>query len=226
MKLAIKAGATAHKVVLAPNGIGIDDVENAGEDIHVEGITGSKPSRLRMLYVGRLSAEKGVKTLLAACGLLTKWKVDYSLTVVGTGPRGKTLSDLAHRSGISNRIKFVRPVPRGHLGAYYRSTDVLCVPSLDEPLGNVVLEGLISGCLVVGSELGGIRFIISDGIDGYLVPPDKPRKWAEKLFFISENKGNFGSLVNNGREMVRRRFDWENIVLGMHEAISKTIARG
>jgi glycosyltransferase involved in cell wall biosynthesis len=75
----------------------------------------------------------------------------------------------------------------------------------------------------VGSEVGGIRFIISDGVDGYLVPPAKPRKWAEKLRFILDNRGKFDSLVNNGREMVGRRFSWESIVLDMHESISRTL---
>ncbi len=223
MNLAIKAGGAAEKVVLAPNGIGKEDIGIFGEDIDMKAITDGEQGRLRILYVGRLSVEKGVDTLLAACEFLTKWQIDYSLTLVGDGPRSTELSDLAERTGIADRVNFVGSIPREHLGAYYRTTDILCVPSLDEAFGNVVLEGLISGCLVVGSELGGIRFIISDGVDGYLVPPDKPRKWAEKLTFISENKDKLDSLVKNGREMVGRRFNWDNIVLDMHEAISRTL---
>jgi len=223
-KLAIKAGATAHQVILAPNGIENGDIGICGESIDVARKIGGEPNGIRILYVGRFSAEKGVDTLIAACGLLAKWKVDYSLTLVGGGARSKELSDLAERTGIADRVEFVSSVPREQLGAFYRATDILCVPSLDEPFGNVVLEGLISGCLVVGSELGGIRFIISDGIDGYLVPAAEPRKWAEKLKFISDNKGDLNSLLENGREMVSRRFDWENIVLDMHKSISRTLA--
>ena len=224
MKLAIEAGAAAHKVVLAPNGIEKTEIGIAGDGIDTKRTPGGDSGELRILYVGRLSAEKGVDTLLAACELLMTWKIDYSLTVVGDGPRSKELSDLAKQIGIADRVRFVGSVPREDLGTYYRATDILCVPSLDEPFGNVVLEGLLSGCLVVGSELGGIRFIISDGIDGYLVPPAKPLKWAEKLIFISENREELNSLVKNGRDMVGKRFDWKNIVLDMHEAISRTIA--
>ena len=224
MNLAFGAGASAQNVVLAPNGIIKEDLDSAGVHVRTEEVAGRERNRLRILYIGRLSTEKGVDTLFAACEQLAKWKVDYSLTVIGDGPRSKSLSGLAQRTGIANRVKFLKAVPRGHLGAYYRSTDVLCVPSSDEPLGNVVLEGLVSGCLVVGSEVGGIRFIISDGVDGYLVPPEMPLKWAEKLLYISENKGSLGSLSKEGQDMVSRRFDWEKIVLEMHDAISRAIA--
>jgi glycosyltransferase involved in cell wall biosynthesis len=200
--LAIGAGATAHRVVLAPNGIRRQDIGIVCGDYGMVGILEVAPSRLRILYVGRLSVEKGVDTLLAACGILSKWKVSYSLT-----------------------LDFVGSVKRENLGAYYRAADVLCVPSLDEPFGNVILEALVGGCTVVGSEVGGIPFIISDGVDGYLVPPNDPQKWAKKLRLISEDKGRLDGLVKNGREMVERRFSWENIVRGMHEAISKTLAQ-
>jgi glycosyltransferase involved in cell wall biosynthesis len=223
--LAIGAGATAHRVVLAPNGIRRQDIGIVCGDYGMVGILEVAPSRLRILYVGRLSVEKGVDTLLAACGILSKWKVSYSLTLVGDGPRSEELSDLTEHTGIRNCVNFVGSVKRENLGAYYRAADVLCVPSLDEPFGNVILEALVGGCTVVGSEVGGIPFIISDGVDGYLVPPNDPQKWAKKLRLISEDKGRLDGLVKNGREMVERRFSWENIVRGMHEAISKTLAQ-
>ena len=212
------------RVKIIPNGIHLEEFKSSPDPQKFLKYANLPESKSIILYVGRLSVEKGVDTLLAACELLMTRNIDYSLTVVGDGPRSKELSDLAKQIGIADRVRFVGSVPREDLGAYYRATDILCVPSLDEPFGNVVLEGLLSGCLVVGSELGGIRFIISDGIDGYLVPPAKPLKWAEKLIFISENREELNSLVKNGRDMVGKRFDWKNIVLDMHEAISRTIA--
>jgi glycosyltransferase involved in cell wall biosynthesis len=223
--LAIRAGAAAHRVVLAPNGIRRQDIEIVCGDNDTVGIPEVVPSRLRILYVGRLSVEKGVDTLLAACKILTEWETEYSLTLVGDGPSREELSDLAQHAGIANCVNFVGSVNREHVGAHYRVADVLCVPSLDEPFGNVVLEGLVGGCVVVGSEVGGIRFIITDGVDGYLVPPEKPQKWAEKLRFVSENRNQLDGLVRNGQEMVDRRFGWESIVHGMHEAISRTLVQ-
>ena len=220
-ELAIGAGAAASKLVLAPNGIRREDIGICSEDVDAARPTEAGPGRLRILYVGRLSVEKGVDTLLAACEFLTKWKIEYSLTLVGDGPRSEELAELTERNGIANSVKFVGQVPLGQLGGYYRAAEILCVPSLDEPFGSVILEGLVSGCLVVGSDVGGIRFIISDGVDGYLVPPAKPRELAEKLRLISEHKSEQSALSKNAREMVGRRFCWENIVLGMHEAISR-----
>jgi glycosyltransferase involved in cell wall biosynthesis len=225
IELAVKAGAAADRVVLAPNGIRRADVGICSEDINPAGTTAAETRRLRILYVGRLSVEKGVDTLLAACEFLTEWKVNYFLTIVGDGPCGEELSHLVERYGIAKSVKFVGAIPREHLGKYYLATDILCVPSLDEPLGNVVLEGLVSGCLVLGSEVGGIRFIISDAVDGYLVPPAKPEKWAAKLKFVSENRSGRDVLVESAREMVGRRFCWEKIARDIHEAVSRVVVK-
>lgn len=221
---AIKAGTPENRIVITPNGVRRDDFEAICTEI--DGVRSAESSipMLRMLYVGRLSPEKGVSSLLTACQLLAEWKVDYSLTVVGDGPEYNQLNEQVIRSGISRSVKFVRPVPRKHLAAYYRAADVLCVPSIDEALGNVVLEGIICGCPVVGSDVGGIRFIISDGKTGYLVPADQPKQWAEKLKSILENKEELESIAQNGRKMVEMRFNWKDIVFRMDKAIARTVA--
>jgi glycosyltransferase involved in cell wall biosynthesis len=224
VECAIRAGAPANRVVLTPNGIQREDVGAANREVESAKIATCDPLTLKLLYVGRLSVEKGVITLLRACRFLADWKVEYSLTVIGDGPEVNKLSDLVTRSGILDNVKFVNSVPRERLGGYYRAADILCVPSLDEPLGNVVLEGLICGCPVVGSDVGGIRFIISDGETGYLVSAAKPKRWAEKLKFIAENKDTLKSIAENGRKMVERRFDWKNIMRHMHESIARILA--
>jgi glycosyltransferase involved in cell wall biosynthesis len=223
--LAVNAGARTEKVVVTPNGIESKDIGIPGTSIHSEARGSQVDSILNLLYVGRFSVEKGVEVLLGACGILSEWNVDFSLTLVGDGPEQEKLSDLAKDLGITNRVTFVGSVPRQKLGALYRSSDMLCVPSLDEPLGNVVLEGLIGGCLVLGSDVGGISFILTDGVDGYLVPPARPDKLAEKIRFVSENKAKVEMIRTNALEMVQRRFKWDEIVLRMHEAIDDAMTR-
>ena len=221
--LAIKAGARTEKVVIAPNGIESKDIGIPGNSVY----GGARKSRvngtLNLLYVGRFSVEKGVEVLLDACGVLSEWNVDFSLTLVGDGPDRKKLSNLVTHLGITSRVTFVGSVPRQKLGALYQSSDMLCVPSLDEALGNVVLEGLIGGCLVLGSDVGGISFILTDGVDGYLVPPARSDKIAEKIRSAWENKAKVEMIRTNALEMVQRRFRWNEIVLRMREAIDEAV---
>ena len=223
--LAIKAGARTEKVVITPNGIESKDIGIPGNSIYGGARKSQVNSILKLLYVGRFSVEKGVEVLLNACGILSEWKVDFSLTLVGDGPDREKLSNLVTHLGITNRVTFVGPVPRQKLGALYQSSDMLCVPSLDEPLGNVVLEGLIGGCLVLGSDVGGISFILTDGVDGYLVPPARPDKIAERIRFAWENRAKVEMIRTNALEMVQRRFRWNEIVLRMREAIDEALTR-
>jgi len=223
--LAIGAGANADRVVVSPNGIHPTDIDISGSTVKKCNEVLLRSASLKILYVGRFGVEKGVEILLEACGILSSWNIDYSVTLLGDGAYFRDMVALADRTGISDRVMFIGHMPRQELGAYYRAADILCVPSLDEPLGNVVLEGLISGCLVLGSEVGGIRFILTNGVDGYLVPPGDPVKLAEKFRFISENQEESALLGRRGREMALRRFKWTEIVTDMRQAIEMTLAR-
>jgi glycosyltransferase involved in cell wall biosynthesis len=224
-RLAVNAGADVDKVVLSPNGVDPEDIGIVRNRAFDDRRSSSTNGTFNLLYVGRLSIEKGVESLLEACGILKEWKVDFFLTLVGDGPDREELSNLAVRLELSDRVTFVSALPRQSLGSLYQSSDLLCVPSLDEPLGNVVLEGLSGGCLVLGSDVGGIPFILTDGVDGYLVPPGRPDKMAEKIRYASANRDKAELIQRNALEMVRRRFNWDDIVQRMHGAIRETLTQ-
>lgn len=108
-----------------------------------------------ILYVGRLSAEKGVRELaVAAAGL--------SLRVVGDGP---LRSLFPHAQG------FVAPT---EVGSYYEKAAVVVVPSLREGYGVVAREAMAYGRAVVATRVGGLPDAIEDEVTGLLVPPGDP----------------------------------------------------
>lgn len=206
--LALQGGAAPERVVVIPNGI--DPAE-----IGLDGWAAPPPrvpsDHLELLYVGRLSVEKGVDVLIAAAGLLKARGQAFRLRIAGSGPEEEPLRSLAARSGLEGEVAFLGPVPRLELGALYRSSDVVCVPSRSDTLPTVVLEAMASGRPVLGSDVGGIPFIVWDGQTGWIVPCEDPQAIADMLTAISKNLHVLAGISHTARREMVNRFSWQNI---------------
>ncbi|MFQ5802352.1 MAG: glycosyltransferase family 4 protein [Candidatus Methylomirabilales bacterium] len=121
-----------------------------------------------VLFVGRLSVEKGAHHLLEALGPL---RDPYRAVIVGDGPERRQLERLAAGLGITGRVDFIGWLRPEDLARYYGSARCVVVPSLwPEPFGLVGLEAMAYGQPVVGYDSGAIREWLQDGVTGFLVP--------------------------------------------------------
>jgi glycosyltransferase involved in cell wall biosynthesis len=122
-----------------------------------------------LVFVGRFVSDKGLPVLLGAMAELGKQGFWPSLTVVGGGPEEAVWRSLSGDLGLAARVNFIG-VKRGcELAEILNAHKVLVVPSLwNEPFGVVALEGMACGCMVVGSEGGGLREAIGPG--GFTFP--------------------------------------------------------
>jgi glycosyltransferase involved in cell wall biosynthesis len=111
-----------------------------------------------LLFVGRLVSDKGVDTLLDALALLAGRELLPRLTVVGDGPERSALAAQAVRLGLAERVDFAGTRTGEDLVRTLNEHRILVVPSrYNEPFGIVALEGIACGCMVVGSEGGGLK---------------------------------------------------------------------
>jgi glycosyltransferase involved in cell wall biosynthesis len=111
-----------------------------------------------LLFVGRLVSDKGVDTLLDALALLAGRELLPRLTVVGDGPERSALAAQAVRLGLAERVDFAGTQTGEDLVLTLNEHRILVVPSrYNEPFGIVALEGIACGCVVVGSEGGGLK---------------------------------------------------------------------
>ena len=153
-----------------PNGVDIDAPAR-----------GPKPGseELRVLFVGRSEERKGLPVLLQAFEGLVE-HVPARLTVIGSNAEDvrRYLADQSVEEHID---------ARGHVGGgdLWRSlheADVLCAPSLaGESFGMVLTEAFAAGTPVIASEIAGYSDVVTDGVDGILVPPADPQRLAEEL---------------------------------------------
>jgi glycosyltransferase involved in cell wall biosynthesis len=131
-----------------------------------------------VVYVGRLSEEKGVDVLLEALGRSTTLRAD----IVGDGPERTALERLAASLGVDDRVRFHGRVAADAVHDAMRAASVAVVPSRwYENMPIAVLEAFAAGVPVVASAIGGLPELIDDGSDGILVPPDEPGVLARTL---------------------------------------------
>jgi glycosyltransferase involved in cell wall biosynthesis len=125
-----------------------------------------------ILYVGRLTREKGVDILIRAAALMREGGV--RLQIVGGGPERTRLEELASSLKADN-VSFLGGISdRRDLADIYRRATVFVLPSRSEGLGCVLLEAMAAGTPIVATAVGGIPDLIRDGWNGLLVPSEDP----------------------------------------------------
>lgn len=155
---------------IVPNGVDVDAAPDEPKPAGPE---------LRILFVGRADERKGLPILLTAFNALVE-HVPCRLTVIGTD-REEVLRyvadpDLLQWLDIRGRVS------REDLWKELHRADLLCAPSLSgESFGMVLTEAFAAGTPVIASAIAGYSDVVSDGVDGLLVPPGDPQRLAEEL---------------------------------------------
>ena len=169
-----------------------------------------------VLSVGRLIDWKGTIHLINAMPLVVKRFPDTRLLIVGTGPEKENLVQRTHQLSLEENVKFLGIVSDDDLVKYYHIADVFVLPSVNksgetEGLGVVLLEAMASGCPVIGSNVGGIPDIITDGENGFLVHERDPAQLAEKIISLLLDVELRGTFRKNGYAKIEKSFSWERI---------------
>ncbi|PSB29482.1 glycosyltransferase family 4 protein [Chlorogloea sp. CCALA 695] len=139
------------------------------------------PRKKELVFLGRLVSDKGVGLLITALGQLKKnYNLTPDLTIIGTGTEEKPLHDLTKDLDVSNQVDFIGTRIGPELVQLLNAHQVMVVPSLWlEPFGIVALEGIACGCVIVGSEGGGLKEAI--GACGVTFPNGDIQTLTQKL---------------------------------------------
>lgn len=171
---------------------------------------------LRALGVGRLVPKKGFDVLIEACGILRSRNVPFEALIVGEhGEHEAEIRRRIHTLGLENSIHLTGPMEQSKLYEEYRRASAFCLPCrvLDngdrDGIPNVLVEAMACGLPVITTAVCGIPEIITDGINGQLIPPDNPQALADALLRLDDDPRLARRLSDEAQETVRTRFDGE-----------------
>lgn len=220
-------------VTTVGNGVDVSHFKPAPE--RAERIGG----RRRILFVGRISPEKGIHTLLEAFGELAGAIDDVDLDIAGPhAPLSRDflislssdrqvrdllrfydreggctyrahLDALIDRSGLRERVRFLGNVSHKELRSVYHASDLVVNPSLSESFGISVVEGMACGIPVVGTRVGGMCETILSGTTGVLVEPESPRELARAMASILVDPATARRMGAQGRERAVQCYSWQ-----------------
>jgi glycosyltransferase involved in cell wall biosynthesis len=142
----------------------------------------------KILFVGRLEKEKGIKYLILSMVQILKNIPSAELYVVGEGSQKNQLVDLAKKLNIKKEVKFSGKVNRETVEDYYRKCSLVVLPSIEESFGLVGIEAMSFGRPVIASKVGGIPDWLTDGEEGFLLNPRDPKQIADKVILLLSNK--------------------------------------
>ncbi|MGH8776836.1 MAG: glycosyltransferase family 4 protein [Jiangellaceae bacterium] len=157
----------------------------------------------RVLFLGRLHAQKQVDVLVRAAAYLPQAQV----VLVGDGPHRMSLERLARQAGVVERVHFVGFVPHQDVPAVLLAADVLVMPSRYEELGTAMLEAMQAGVPIVASDTGGIPAVITHEHNGLLVPPGDPLALVDAVDRLLADRAFASALASAARVDVGR-YDW------------------
>ena len=160
----LEAGVKKEKISVIPFGAPIDYFQPQPK----------KDPLFRVLFVGRVGPRKGVHYLLQAWQELKLTQAELLLVGINDFPEGWL-------DQYSEQIRYISSVPHASLNQYYSSANILVLPSLVEGLALVQLEALACGIPLITTPNAGGSDIITDGIEGFIVPIRDTEMLKEKL---------------------------------------------
>ncbi len=172
----VQSGVSHTKVVVVPYGVNLDTFCPIAREAR---------NFFEVLYVGGLSWRKGAYDLVEAFEALEH--PNKRLTIVGN-ISGDIKSALSVKLSAPN-IRVMGSVPQNRLKQFFGNSDVLVLPSIDEGFGLVLAEALACGCPIIATTNTGAPDLITNGVEGFIVPIRSPGIITERLQMLAEDPG-------------------------------------
>lgn len=182
-----------------------------------------------LLFVGRLVEKKGVSYLIQALSQIVKSFPGVKLLIIGNGPLESELKQLVINLNLQKFIFFLGPIQNKDLPKYYATSDIFIGPSIKtsegdtEGLGLTFVEASFSGCIPIGSNIGGIPDVIINNESGLLINEKDSEKIADSVISLLKNKSAMMKIRRKSRILTVKKFDWKIISEQYRQTYSEII---
>lgn len=198
-------GVPAERITVSPNGIDTARYSPpASRSVHADG-------EMRVLYVGKWHARKGVLQLIQAFGIAHATNNSLRLRMVGGGPLEGALRSEVSKLGLDGAVEFLGKLDDETVIREYRAADMVCIPSLQEGQGIVALEAQACGAPIVATRAGGLIEAVQDGVTGLVVTPGDIEGLAAALIQMASDEEMRREYGRNAVAWARR-FQWDRLL--------------
>jgi D-inositol-3-phosphate glycosyltransferase len=222
----------AAKIVIIPPGVDTGHFYHIPVD-EARQFIGLKPDDRMILFVGRIEPLKGLDTLIRAvsCLKLKELHEPVQLAIIGGDPdvcaedmtvEMKRIQNLCDELTVGKMVAFLGKRGQDTLPYYYSAAEVLVMPSHYESFGMVALEAMACGTPVIASQVGGLAFLVQDGVTGYHVPAEDHDALCEKLTGLLGDESLRAKMGRAAAEYAQN-YDWGKIaqqIVGVYEELA------
>lgn len=213
-------GASLDKVIVIPPGVDLERFQPI-DKTEAKNRVGIPCGDKNIMFAGRIEPLKGIDTLIQAMALIRQRYPEVMentcVAIIGGDPWADNpdtemarLQALREALGINDLVLFLGAKDQDVLPNYYAAAEMVVMPSHYESFGMVALEAMAMGRPVIASEVGGLAYLIQDGINGYHVPTRDPEALAERIYELLSN-ANCREEMGIAARHYAERFDWKII---------------
>lgn len=217
-------GADMDKVTVIPPGVDLERFHPIDKS-EAKNRVGIPCGDKNIMFAGRIEPLKGIDTLIQAMALIKQRYpevVDNTcVAIIGGDPWSDNpdaemarLQAMRQNLDIHDIVLFLGAKDQDVLPNYYAAAEMVIMPSHYESFGMVALEAMAMGRPVIASEVGGLAYLIQDGINGYHVPTRDPEALAERIYELLSNPDCRKEMGHAARKFAER-FDWPIIARRM-----------
>lgn len=172
---------------------------------------------LNIISIGRTHWKKGYTYALDAMPFLQQQNSSFQYSLLGVRPSEELLFQL-NDLNLYHHVVFKDAVPFEQVIQEIRNADVLLLPSVEEGIANVVLEAMALGTLVVTTACGGMTEVVTDGVNGFVVPVRNPKAIAAALMKVSElTLEDYQRMTKAARNTIEKNFTEQQMVEAMQK---------
>ena len=196
-------------------GLGARDVQVAPNCVDIRQHLPRKNSSagsLRVLYLGWVTPEKGVRDLLIAAGRSNSWSLTVAGPLIEAAWGGEPPEAIVEKKGLGERVRFLGRQDPDQARSLFDHYDVLALPSYTEGFPNVVLEAMEAGIPVVATSVGAVPEVLRDGIDGFVVPVRDVGALASRLECLAADPELRRRIGASARDRVMEHYSVDRVV--------------
>ncbi len=219
----ISKGINPERVFAIPTGI---DLEKFNPDRVKSSLREELGLSENIPLIGTVSVlrkKKGHHILIEAIPHVLKEFPQAIFVFAGNGPQRKNIEYKILQCGLSQNIIMLGH--RDDIPQILKSIDIFVLPTLQEALGTSFIEAMAMGKPVIGSDVNGVREVIDDAVNGYLVPAEDKVALSEKIIELISDRQKAKDFGIRGREKVENKYTIEKMCSGMLEVYLKNLKK-